>query len=104
MHGVGRSRRGLHNYRRRAHFDVAGSRCESIERRLQFVQASDSHIAFNKPANSDVTGTLTLRLQTISTSKRSEQLRIARNCPLTSRFARAAGYGCRCFANLILKD
>ena len=29
-----------------------------LERDLSFVQISDSHIGFNKPANPDVTGTL----------------------------------------------
>ena len=59
MHGVGRHRRGLDavggilkgSARQRAHAMAHGGA-------LRFVQISDSHIGFDKPANTDVTATL----------------------------------------------
>ena len=59
MHGLGRHRPGLDPRRRRACLDRAGA--AAAERRgpraFTFVQISDSHIGFNKPANPDARAT-----------------------------------------------
>ena len=63
MHGLGRHRRALDPERRRPHLARAraGHRAAAAPAlpagQLHFVQISDSHIGFNKPANTDVAAT-----------------------------------------------
>ena len=45
---------------------AAGGRAAQAASGFSFVQISDSHIGFNKPANQDVTGTLKLALDKIN--------------------------------------
>ena len=51
-----------------------------------FVQISDSHIGFNKPANTDVTATLQLALDKINACPTA---RISSSTPATSRTSRS---------------
>ena len=64
MHGVGRHRRGVDAVGRRAEWHRRSGKprhaagCRTAGDALRFVQISDSHIGFDKPANTDVTATL----------------------------------------------
>ena len=66
MYGLGRHRRHLDGWQRRT--DVEGFRPEdeAAKGELNFVQISDSHMGFNKPANPDVTGTLQATIEKIN--------------------------------------
>jgi hypothetical protein len=62
MHGMGRHRRHLDPEQRRPHVRVLGQTPAldlpaSPVGTLNFVQISDSHIGFSKPANKDVAAT-----------------------------------------------
>jgi 3',5'-cyclic AMP phosphodiesterase CpdA len=64
MHAVGRNRRGLDGRRRRAR--IAADRLgESSGEHFSFVQISDSHIGFAKPANPDARVTLNAAIDKI---------------------------------------
>ena len=65
LHGVGGFRRGVDDRRRRAVFPVAGRR-RTTRDGFHFVQISDSHIGFNKPANADVNATLQIAIGKIN--------------------------------------
>ncbi len=56
MHGLGGNRHGLDRCRRRARVAPASARPQAKEVGFSFVQISDSHIGFDKPANPDVAG------------------------------------------------
>ncbi len=67
MHGVGGYRTDVELCGRRAGFACAGTRAAGRGRAdFSFVQISDSHIGFNKPANTDVTATLQAALGKIN--------------------------------------
>ena len=67
MHGLGRNGCGVELRWRRA--GVAGIRTAAAQEKkasdFSFVQISDSHLGFNKPANTDVAATLQAALDKI---------------------------------------
>ena len=85
LHGLGRHRHGLDDGGRRARARCGSSDAQAAadRRRLIFVQISDSHIGFNKDANTDVPGTLKAAIARINALPRRA---VASCCtPATSR-------------------
>ena len=62
---MGRLRRGVDHRRRRSDLETARPDRATHEG-FQFVQISDSHIGFNKPANADVNATLQIAIDKIN--------------------------------------